>query len=126
MPTGIIHGDPVRNHVLFHEDELSGILGFYSASDDYLLWDLALLLNDWCLQNYILQEQLLAALATAYSDTRKLDAAEKSILPVFLQMGLIRKILMDRDISNTDGAAFKADLQALMGQWDAHCIDRYF
>ena len=47
-PSGLTHSDLFRDNALFDGDELRGIIDFYYACDEYLLYDLAVAINDWC------------------------------------------------------------------------------
>ena len=49
LPSGVIHGDLLRDNVLFNERGLSGALNFDQAAQGYWLFDLAVAVNDWCL-----------------------------------------------------------------------------
>lgn len=49
-PTGttLIHGDLFRDNLLWQQGRISALLDFYNACLDYPEYDLAVTLNDWC------------------------------------------------------------------------------
>jgi homoserine kinase type II len=77
LPHGVIHADLFRDNALFDGDILTGIIDFYYACNDVLLYDLAITVNDWCVQeNGELNEQQLEALASSYQTERPLNQLE--------------------------------------------------
>jgi len=91
LPLGSLHGDLFHDNALFDGDRLSGIIDFDYACYDYLIYDVAVTANDWCIDNKgaFLPDKM-AAFLTAYSDTRLLETCEHSALPIMLQVAALR------------------------------------
>lgn len=49
LPRGPIHADLFRNNVMFVGEKLSGFFDFYFAGCDSWLFDVAVTVNDWCI-----------------------------------------------------------------------------
>ncbi len=71
QPAGatLIHGDLFRDNLLWEGGKISALLDFYNACLDHPEYDLAVALNDWCVdpQGQIVPERELALLS-AYRD----------------------------------------------------------
>ena len=50
LPRGPIHADLFRDNVMFEEGRLTGFFDFYFAGVDSWLFDIAVCLNDWCVE----------------------------------------------------------------------------
>lgn len=92
LPRGPVHADLFRDNALFVGDTLTGIFDFYFAGTDTFLFDLAVCLNDWCVdlatgRPHAGRE---AALLGAYEAVRPLEAAERALLPGLLRAGALR------------------------------------
>ncbi|AVP57202.1 homoserine kinase [Pulveribacter suum] len=92
LPRGPIHADLFRDNVMFDGEELTGLFDFYFAGVDTWLFDLAVCLNDWCIDlptGRHVQERA-AALLAAYQAVRPLTASERALLPALLRAGALR------------------------------------
>ncbi|MCZ8236776.1 MAG: homoserine kinase [Inhella sp.] len=96
LPSGAVHADLFRDNALFDglpgREQLSGVFDFYFAGVDTLLFDLAVCLNDWCidLPTGRLIEPRAAALVAAYQAERPLSPTEHRLLPGLLRAAALR------------------------------------
>ena len=92
LPVGVIHGDLFKDNVLFLDDKVSGLLDFYSAGTGVLLMDIAIAVNDWCLNESSegLDDTKLRALLSAYETLRPLSLIELNYLPIALRAAALR------------------------------------
>lgn len=91
LPRGIIHADLFRDNVLFAGNELGGLIDFYYACTDVLLFDLAITVNDWCVnKNQSLNSELTSAMTNAYIKVRPLSNDEIEAWPVMLRAAALR------------------------------------
>jgi homoserine kinase type II len=92
LPRGAIHGDLFRDNVMFEGKTLTGVFDFYFAGVDCLLFDIAVALNDWCidLESGRLAEDRAEALVQAYESVRPLESAELRLLPALMRAAAFR------------------------------------
>ena len=92
LPRGPIHADLFRDNVMFDGDRLSGFFDFYFAGCDTLLFDIAVCLNDWCidLPTGTHDAKRATRMLDAYQAVRPLTAAERELLPAMLRAGALR------------------------------------
>ncbi|PKO61481.1 MAG: homoserine kinase [Betaproteobacteria bacterium HGW-Betaproteobacteria-18] len=96
LPRGPIHADLFRNNVMFEtvagQPVLSGVFDFYFAGMDTWLFDVAVSLNDWCIDQATGTHHAPNAhhFLTAYNAVRPLQAAEQELLPALLRAAALR------------------------------------
>ncbi len=85
LPRGIVHADLFRDNTLWLNDALTGVLDFYFAGEDALLFDIAVVANDWCADDASLH-----ALLTGYQEVRGLTTAERAAWPAMRRAAALR------------------------------------
>jgi homoserine kinase type II len=92
LPRGPIHADLFRDNVMFEDDELTGFFDFYFAGVDTFLFDIAVCLNDWCidLESGRLIEERAGAFVAAYDAVRPLTGGELRSMPALLRAAALR------------------------------------
>lgn len=78
-----MHADPSRDNALFDGGHLTGVFDFYFADCDTFLLDIAVCINDWCVDSDArsLDDDRAGALLAGYESVRSLTAAERELLP---------------------------------------------
>ncbi|MPQ76557.1 homoserine kinase [Hydrogenovibrio sp. JE_KL2] len=94
LPQGVIHADLFCDNALFDGNELSGIIDLYYACNGSLLYDLAVMVNDWCrLPDLTYDDDKVAAMLSSYQQTRELTWQEKMTWPYALRLAALRFFL---------------------------------
>ena len=91
LPRGAVHADLFRDNALFQKGRISGVIDFYFAGVECLLYDVAVCANDWCLDEHLGLEKARAdALMAAYEAVRPLTPGERTAWPVMLRAAALR------------------------------------
>jgi homoserine kinase type II len=96
LPLGPVHADLFRDNALFETHpagpELTGIFDFYFAGRDTYVFDIAVALNDWCvdLNTGAGMPAQAEAFLDAYQRVRPLSGAEWQALPAMRRAGALR------------------------------------
>jgi homoserine kinase type II len=100
LPRGPIHADLFRDNVMFAPStddgnstlEMTGFFDFYFAGVDTWVFDLAVCLNDWCvdLATGAPDAARAQAFIDAYETVRPLSAAERKAMPAMLRAAALR------------------------------------
>lgn len=96
LPRGAVHADLFRDNAMFEgepgHEQLTGVFDFYFAGVDTFIFDIAVCLNDWCidLDSGRLDEARARRLMQAYEAVRPMDGNEHRLLPSALRAAALR------------------------------------
>ncbi len=91
LPQGVIHADLFKDNVLFDDDKVGGVIDFYYACKGIFLYDLAIAVNDWCVDEVgALDSNRVKAMLQAYQIVRPLTKAEENAWVDMLQIAALR------------------------------------
>jgi len=94
LPRGTIHADLFPDNVLFSGGAISGLIDFYYACSDQLIYDLAITLGCWAgNDDGSLNLKQARAMLKGYETVRRLTKAEHLAIPYFLRAGALRFLL---------------------------------
>jgi homoserine kinase type II len=92
LQRGAVHADLFRDNVLFDGHALGGVIDFYFAGVDTYLFDLAVTINDWCIDDATgeIEPNRYKAMLDAYASRRALSAQERTAWPMMLRAAALR------------------------------------
>ena len=92
LQRGPIHADLFRNNVMFDGEQLTGFFDFYFAGCDTWLFDVAVTVNDWCidLETGALDNERVRAMLDAYHAIRPFTATEQAGWQTMLRASALR------------------------------------
>jgi len=91
LPRGVIHADLFRDNALFVGEQLTGIIDFYYACNDVLLYDMAVAVNDWCSEaDGSINLSNFEAMFGSYLQQRPIIDAERLAWPTLLRAAALR------------------------------------
>jgi homoserine kinase type II len=91
LPNRVIHADLFRDNALFSGDQLQGVIDFYYACNDYLMYDIAVAVNDWCVEeNGLLDSNRFNAFIQAYQAIRPFTPDEIEHWPIVVRAASLR------------------------------------
>ena len=97
LPYGVIHADLFPDNVFFSAGIYSGVIDFYFACNDFLAYELAVLLNSWCFDcpDFSFNSDNARALIAGYQTLRPLHPIEIENM-IILARGAALRFLLTR------------------------------
>lgn len=97
LPSGASHLDLFPDNVFFdQEGKMSGVIDFYFAANDLLIYDFAIAVNAWCFdERNNFDQQKFDEILRGYEEVRKFSAEEKEFLKIAL-VGAAMRFLLTR------------------------------
>ncbi len=99
LPKSVIHADLFCDNAMFNGDVLSGIIDLYYACNAPMLYDLAVMVNDWCRVHHSdpaqieFDQQRVDDMVSAYQTQRSLADQEVQAWPAALRLAALRFFL---------------------------------
>jgi homoserine kinase type II len=94
LPSGVIHADLFPDNVFFLGQELSGLIDFYFACNDFFAYDLAVCLNAWCFEaDMAFNVTKARSLLQSYRRVRSFSDQELAALPILARGSALRFLL---------------------------------
>ncbi len=91
LPKAAIHADLFCDNVLFDGERVAGIIDFGFAATDFLAYDLAIAINDWCDDgDGALDAARMRAFVAGYHEVRPLTDDERTHWPDLLRAAALR------------------------------------
>ncbi len=91
IPRGVIHADLFRDNVLMDDEHVGGLIDFYFACTGKLLYDVAITVNDWCVNaDGKLDTAHTRAMLNAYHAARPFTEKEGEAWPMALRVAALR------------------------------------
>lgn len=96
LPSGPAHCDYFRDNVLFagvpQNPVMGGVIDFYFAGCDHWLFDMAVAVNDWCvdIETGELDSERLIAWMRGYTSVRRFTPEERAVWPQMLRAAALR------------------------------------
>jgi len=92
IPCGVIHADLFRDNIFFKNEKISGVIDFYFSCYYFYVYDIAIVINDWCFSENgeKFQKQNFVTILEEYQKLRKLTEIEIKSFNILLRAAAVR------------------------------------
>lgn len=106
LPFGINHCDLFKDNVFYEKKKISGILDFYFSGLDFYIFDLSIIIIDWCIIKNKFSYKNLKYFFCSYNFYRKIN--KKEIINIVEYIKIISfRFFVSRNINNEKNKKFK-------------------
>ncbi len=95
LPSGIIHADLFKDNVFFKNEKISGVIDFYFSCYHFFIYDISIVINDWCFINNgkEFNYDFFDAIVDGYKNSRELNNNELNSLNIILRAAAVRILI---------------------------------
>ncbi len=97
LPSGIIHADLFKDNIFFKDEKISGVIDFYFSCYHFLLYDVCIVINDWCFESNgnEFKNDFFRGIKEGYNSIRNFQNIELKSFNIILRLAAVR-ILVTR------------------------------
>ncbi len=95
LPAGIIHADLFKDNIFFNEGKISGVIDFYFSCYYYYIYDICIVVNDWCFENNgkKFNNKFFHSIIEGYKLSRNLNIEELASFNLILRLAAVRILI---------------------------------
>ena len=94
LPGGIIHGDLFIDNIFFKNNKFCGIIDFYFACNDFLMYEIAICINALCFDKtrsgFKINKKKVKSLIKGYESIKKISVKEKKSINILCRGAAMR------------------------------------
>tara|TARA_Y100000996_G_scaffold324800_1_gene260868 strand:+ start:2639 stop:3586 length:948 start_codon:yes stop_codon:yes gene_type:complete len=95
LPSGIVHADLFKDNIFFKEKKITGVIDFYFSCFHFLLYDISIVINDWCFEKNgnTFNNKFFNAIIEGYNLSRNLEKEELQSFNLILRIAAVRILI---------------------------------
>ena len=95
IPSGVVHADLFKDNIFFKEKKITGVIDFYFSCFHFLLYDISIVINDWCFEKNgnTFNNKFFNAIIEGYNLSRNLEKEELQSFNLILRIAAVRILI---------------------------------